>query len=73
MRHTWRHFMYTAHCEDCRWTLRACNALGPAAQHHDRTGHSVYIAVEGFVQYLSDTDHRKAVELTKLDAVKEGH
>ena len=53
----WRHFDYDAVCEVCGWEAHGCNALGLAAQHHDRTGHSVGIDVTGHVSYLSAADH----------------
>lgn len=61
MRNTWRWFSYHAVCE-CGWEREGKNALGLAAQHHDKTGHSVRVEVEGMVSYLSDKDHadRKA-------------
>jgi len=59
MRHTWRFFDYDAKCRDCGWQSSGKNALGIAAQHHDRTGHSVDIDVSGCVAYLSDADNEK--------------
>lgn len=57
-RHTWRGFFYLARCHGCDWTQNGKTALGLAAQHHDRTGHSVYVDVEGHVSYLNDFDHK---------------
>lgn len=61
-RHTWRHFFYRAECLGCdflvEWTK---NALGLAAQHHDRTGHSIEVDIEGGVTYLNDEDHEKRI------------
>jgi len=31
----------SAICVDCSWSADGRNAIGIAAQHHDRTGHSV--------------------------------
>lgn len=28
-------------CDDCEWKVGSTNSLGLAAQHHDRTGHTV--------------------------------
>lgn len=30
-----------ASCHECDWTAGSKNALGLAAQHHDRTGHTI--------------------------------
>jgi len=59
MRNTWRFFDYFAKCNECNWKLDSKNALGLAAQHHDRTGHSIGIEVQGHVLYLSDADHKQ--------------
>lgn len=32
-----------AECRDCDWESEAKNALGNAAQHADRTGHTVHV------------------------------
>lgn len=56
MRNTWRWFSYDALCEECGWRTEGKNGLGVAAQHHDRTGHSVRVEVSGGVSYLSDSD-----------------
>jgi hypothetical protein len=31
-----------ARCDDCEWEVFSRNSLGLAAQHHDRTGHTVH-------------------------------
>jgi len=59
MRNTRRFFDYFAKCTECDWKLASKNALGLAAQHHDRTGHSIGIDVNGHVSYLSNADHKK--------------
>ena len=61
-RNTWRFFDYQARCRGCEWELYSKNALGVAAQHHDRTGHSVDIEVSGCVSYLSEAEHEAALE-----------
>ena len=58
MRHTWKRQELYAECQDCDWCLCAKNALGVAAQHHDRTGHSVRIEITGIISYLSEKDHQ---------------
>ncbi len=62
MRNTWRWFSYRVFCRNCGWETEGANGLAIAAQHHDRTGHSVDAEVSGNVSYLSDEDHatRKA-------------
>lgn len=42
---------YQAQCQDCGWEQNSRAALGQAAQHHDRTGHSVRVGVESAVYY----------------------
>ena len=32
-----------ARCDGCAWSSTAANAMGKAAQHHDRTGHVVHV------------------------------
>jgi len=61
-RNTWRYFDYHAHCEDCNWALKAVNALGLAAQHHDRTGHSVSVEVNGHVSYCDDEENERRIK-----------
>lgn len=58
-RHTWRYFDYDASCQDCEWSSSFKNALGNAAQHHDRTGHKVTIEIEGSVTYVNDKEHAR--------------
>jgi len=41
----------TADCQDCDWEAYRRNALGLAAQHHDRTGHHVIATETWSVQY----------------------
>ncbi len=60
-RHTWKCFTYDAECEGCDFRVISRNALGLAAQHHDKTGHSIQIEVEGHVSYLNDVDNVEAV------------
>ena len=55
-RHCWRWFDYRALCADCGWELFAKNALGLAAQHHDRTGHNVNVEIHGHVSYCNDAE-----------------
>ncbi len=57
-RHTWRFFSYHVTCDGCDWKTIGKNGLGLAAQHHDRTDHSVHVTVEGGVSYLNDADHK---------------
>jgi len=64
-RHTWRFVDYSARCDGCDWTLYSKNALGVAAQHHDRTGHSVHVESAGCVSYLSDADHETQLGVKK--------
>ena len=59
-RSTWTNWDYNVVCQDCGWAVQGKNGLGVAAQHHDRTGHTVHVDVEGVVQYLSDKDHEQA-------------
>lgn len=42
-----------AECQVCGWCSGARNALGNAAQHHDKTGHEVYVELTTFVRYGS--------------------
>ena len=58
-RHTWRFFTYEARCRDCPWETHGRNGLGNAAQHADRTGHSVCIDVEGSIEYANDARHSR--------------
>jgi len=62
VRHTWTSWDYHAICEDCGWEVHAKNGLGIAAQHHDRTGHTVVIDVYGSVRYCSDAENKKMIE-----------
>ena len=62
MRHCWRFFDYSAECQDCEWQSYARNALGNAAQHHDRTGHNVNIEVQGNVSYCNDDEHERRLK-----------
>lgn len=50
---------YEAKCRGCGWGVYGKNGLGLAAQHHDRTGHSIQIDIKGVVVYLSDEDDEK--------------
>ena len=59
MRHTWRHFDYSAHCQNCGWHSNAVNALGNAARHHDRTGHTISVDVTGGVTYCGDEENQR--------------
>lgn len=44
--------VYLAECQDCGWMSGwSRNALGLAAQHHDRTGHLVRCGVERAIYY----------------------
>lgn len=54
-RNLWRFFDYHVHCE-CGWEAYGVNGLGIAAQHHDRTGHTVNVGVTGSVTYASEAD-----------------
>lgn len=38
-------------CRGCDWHYEGMNGLGLAAQHHDRTGHTVDVDTFGFVTY----------------------
>jgi hypothetical protein len=40
-----------AECHGCEWTSTAPNALGNAAQHHDRTGHPITVNTGRTVTY----------------------
>jgi len=42
---------YLAECENCGWFRDGRNALGPAARHHDATGHTVHVLVQRKVIY----------------------
>ncbi len=57
-RRLWTNWDYKAVCLDCEWSTHGKNGLGLAAQHHDRTGHSVNISVEGLVKYISEAEYR---------------
>ena len=59
MRHCWRRFDYHAECMDCDWESCARNALGNAAQHCDRTDHTVIVGVEGVVTYCGDAENER--------------
>jgi len=59
MRHTWRFFDYEARCQDCAWETCGKNGLGNAAQHHDRTGHTVSTDVSGNVMYCDDAENER--------------
>lgn len=58
-RNTWTYWTYNAKCQDCGWAVSGRNGLGLAAQHYDRTGHTVYTNVEGLVKYLSEIENGK--------------
>lgn len=62
MQHCWRFFDYHARCETCGWESFARNALGNAAQHHDHTGHSVSVDVQGQVSYCGEAEHAARVK-----------
>lgn len=51
-----------ARCEGCEWFASAANAQGLAAQHHDRSGHTVLVDIERSVRYGGGTsgEHRHA-------------
>ena len=44
---------YVAECQvsSCGWSSAAANAQGSAAQHHDRTGHTVRVEVVRVIVY----------------------
>lgn len=48
---------YDARCQDCEWEQGKRNAVGLAAQHHDKTGHTVTIEVEKVIVF-GDWDRR---------------
>lgn len=55
--------MYRPICQDCGWAPGdSKNGLGIAALHHDKTGHTVNVDVEGGVTYASDADHTAKIE-----------
>ncbi len=54
---TWWEYIVT--CQNCDWTAEGKNGLGIASQHHDRTGHTVYVVVHGTVSYLSEVENAK--------------
>ena len=56
-RNTWRWCDYEVGCQDCGWQTHGKNALGNAARHHDRTGHTVRTEIRGVVTYPSDAEH----------------
>lgn len=60
MRNTWTSWNYRAHCQGCTLVMNGKNALGLAAKHHDRTGHSVLVDVLGHVSYLNAADDAAA-------------
>ena len=59
MRRCLRWCDYRAICDDCGWECFAKNALGIAAQHHDRTGHTVIVETQGSVTYASEAYYQK--------------
>jgi hypothetical protein len=62
-RHTWRYFNYHARCDECGWELFAKNALGCAAKHHDKTGHTVVVDIDGQVTYCEEAAHAEKVSI----------
>jgi hypothetical protein len=52
----------TAVCVDCEWFVRTSSALGLAAQHHDRTGHTVECQQTIGVRYGEPRSDRKRSE-----------
>ena len=58
-RHTWTYWYYHVECRDCGWKVEGKNGLGLAAQHHDRTGHTIVTEVEGTVSYLSEIENAR--------------
>lgn len=50
---------YVAHCQDCGWECEARNALGLAAQHHDKTKHTVHVDLYKTIVY--ETKEREKV------------
>lgn len=71
LRHTWTSWYYNAVCQDCGWATRGKNGLGLAAQHHDRTGHTVSTDVKGIVQYLSEAEHLRRTKAEGRDLLKD--
>ena len=65
-RNLWRWFGYRAWCNDCDFIATKQNALGLAAQHHDRTGHDVQIEVEGHIHYASDSVNEQLLREKKI-------
>ena len=61
-RNTESFWFYNVTCQDCGWETYGKNGLGIAAQHHDRTGHTVTIDVEGQVKYLSEMENKRELE-----------
>lgn len=59
-RNTWGWIHYDARCRECGFEVSGKNALGLAAQHHDRTGHSIDVESIGNISYLSDADNKAA-------------
>ncbi len=57
-RNKWGSTYSRADCQECdflhEWTK---NAAGLAAQHYDRTGHTIDVSVEITYTYYSDSDH----------------
>lgn len=51
MRRTSTWWQYEAWCWECGFHTHGKNALGLAAQHHDRTGHYITIDVSGSISY----------------------
>ena len=65
MRNTWKYFFYHAKCEDCDWELDSKNALGLAAQHHDKYDHNIFIDVSGGIKYVNDKEDKRLREEKK--------
>lgn len=51
MRRTSTWWEYEAFCWNCAFHAHGKNALGLAAQHHDRTGHYITIDASGSIAY----------------------
>ncbi len=58
-----------ASCTGCGWVCQTRNGLGLAAQHYDRTGHTVHIEITRVVIYGDESGSPNQGSYRELTAV----
>lgn len=58
----------SAYCSDCEWEQGARNAMGLAAQHHYKTGHSTHVETTYAMTFCADDSEYYQQHLQRKEA-----